>query len=54
MPFDIEIDEYHEEQKSKLTYFDKFKGMKPYFKIDEKEWTYIKETFSKEEIKKNL
>ena len=54
MPFDIEIDEYHEEQKSKLTYFDKFKGMKPYFEIDEKEWTYVKETFSKEDIKESL
>ena len=38
----MELDEYYEEQKSKLNYFDKFKGMKPYFKIDEKEWTYIK------------
>ena len=54
MPFDIEIDEFHEEQDSKLTYFDKFKNMKPYFEIDEKEWTYIKETFSKDEIKTNL
>ena len=54
MPFDIEIDEFHEEQDSKLIYFDKFKNMKPYFEIDEKEWTYIKETFSKDEIKTNL
>jgi len=28
--------------------------MKPYFKIEEKEWTYIKETFSEEEIKESL
>jgi len=54
LPFDIEIDEFHEEQDSKLVYFDKFKNMKPYFEIDEKEWTYIKETFSKDEIKTNL
>ncbi len=54
MPFDIEIDEFHEEQDSKLTYFDKFKKMKPYLEIDEEEWTYIKETFSKDEIKTNL
>ncbi len=54
MPFDIEMDEFHEEQDSKLTYFDKFKNMKPYFEINEEEWTYIKETFSKDEIKTNL
>ena len=28
--------------------------MEPYFKIDEKEWTYIKETFSEEEIRESL
>ena len=28
--------------------------MDPYFKIEEDEWTYIKETFSKEEIKESL
>jgi len=36
------------------SYFDKFRNMKPYFKIEEGEWTYIKETFSKEEIKESL
>ena len=48
------MDEFHVEQDSKLTYFDKFKNMKPYFEINEEEWTYIKETFSKDEIKTNL
>ena len=28
--------------------------MEPYFEIDEEEWTYIKETYTKEEIKENL
>ena len=28
--------------------------MEPYFKIEEEEWTYIKETFSKDEIKESL
>ena len=54
MPFDIEIDEYHEEQDEKLMYFDKFKDMKPYFEINEEEWTYIKETYSKNVIKQKL
>ena len=50
----MEIDEYHEEKKSTKRYFEKFKNMEPYFKIEEEEWTYIKETFSKEEIKESL
>ncbi len=54
MPFDLEIDEYHEEQQSKLSYFDRFKDMKPYFEINEEEWTYIKETFDKDTIKDKL
>ena len=37
-----------------IEYFEKFRGMKPYFNIDEKEWTYIKETFSKDDIKSSL
>ena len=32
-----------------LDYFDKFKNQEPYLYIDEKEWTYIKDTFEKEE-----
>ena len=28
--------------------------MEPYFSIDKTEWTYIKETFSKEDIKESL
>ena len=28
MPFDIEIDEYHEDEERKLRYFDKFKDSK--------------------------
>tara|TARA_B100000287_G_scaffold413029_1_gene444125 strand:- start:90 stop:1331 length:1242 start_codon:yes stop_codon:yes gene_type:complete len=35
-------------------YFEKFRNMEPYFKIEEEEWTYIKENFSKEEIKESL
>ena len=54
MPFDMEIDEYHESKKSIVDYFDKFKNMEPYFSIDEKEWEYIKETFTKDDIKENL
>ena len=54
MPFDMEMDEYHEDNETKLKYFEKFRNMEPYFKIEEDEWTYIKETFSKEEIKESL
>ncbi len=54
MPYDIEIDEYHEDKEMKLKYFDKFRGMKPYFEINEEEWTYLQENYSKEEIKENL
>ena len=50
----MEMDEFHEEKESKLKYFEKFRNMEPYFKIEEDEWTYIKETFSKEEIKESL
>ena len=50
----MEIDEYHESKKSVVDYFDKFKDMEPYFSIDEKEWEYIKETFTKDDIKENL
>lgn len=35
-------------------YFEKFKDMEPYFEINEEEWTYIKETFPKEEVKEVL
>jgi len=35
-------------------YFEKFRNMEPYFSIDEKEWSYITETFSKEVIKESL
>ena len=54
MPFDMEMDDYHEDNETKLKYFEKFRNMEPYFKIEEDEWTYIKETFSKEEIKESL
>jgi len=37
-----------------LDYFDKFYNMEPYFKIDEKDWEYIKETFDKEDVKESL
>ena len=36
-----------------LDYFDKFKNQEPYLHIDEKEWTYIKDTFEKEKITEN-
>ena len=54
MPYDLEIEEFHEEQTAKLNYFDKFKDMKPYFEITEDEWTYIKKTFDKDTIKEKL
>ena len=54
MPFDIEMDEFYEINESKKNYFEKFKNMKPYFEINEEEWTYIKETFSEEEIRESL
>ena len=54
MPFDIEMEEFYETNESKEKYFGKFKNMKPYFEINEEEWTYIKETFSEEEIRESL
>ena len=37
-----------------LDYFDKFLNQEPYLYIDEKEWSYIKETFEKEDVKESL
>ena len=37
-----------------LDYFDKFRGMKPYFVIDETEWKYIKETFNQEDVLESI
>jgi hypothetical protein len=37
-----------------LNYFDKFLYQEPYLYIDEKEWTYITETFEKEDVKESL
>ena len=37
-----------------LSYFDKFLGMTPYLSIDEKEWSYIKETFEKQDVRESL
>ena len=37
-----------------LEYFDKFKNQEPYLHIDETEWSYIKETFEKEDVKESL
>ena len=54
MPFDMEMDEYQEDKDLKVNYFEKFKNMDPYFKIDEDEWTYIKENFDKDTIKEKL
>ena len=50
----MEMREYREDNEIKLKYFEKFRHMEPYFRIEEDEWTYIKETFSKEEIKESL
>ncbi len=35
-------------------YFEQFKDMEPYFAIKEEQWTYIKETFPKDEVKECL
>ena len=37
-----------------LDYFDKYKGMTPYLHIPKEEWTYIKDTFDKEDVKETL
>ena len=37
-----------------LEYFDRFKDMKPYFHIEEYEWSYILETFDKDDVKETL
>ena len=37
-----------------LDYFDKFKNQEPYLHIDEKEWTNIKDTFEKDDVKESL
>ena len=37
-----------------LEYFDKFKEQEPYLHIDETEWSYIKETFEKDDVKESL
>ena len=37
-----------------LEYFDKFKNQEPYLHIDETEWSYIKETFEKDDVKESL
>ena len=37
-----------------LEYFDKFKGQEPYLHIDETEWSHIKETFDKDDVKESL
>ena len=37
-----------------LDYFDKFLNQEPYLHIDEKEWSYIKETFEKQDVRESL
>ncbi len=37
-----------------LSYFDKFKDMKPYLHISSSEWKYIKETFNVDDVKETL
>jgi 16S rRNA G966 N2-methylase RsmD len=39
---------------SYIDYFDKFKGQKPYLNINKEEWTYIKKTFDREDVKDSL
>ena len=37
-----------------LPYFNKFLNQEPYLYVDEKEWSYIKETFKKDDVKESL
>ena len=37
-----------------LNYFDKFKGMTPYLRIEANEWTHIKATFDINDVKESL
>ena len=37
-----------------LDYFDKFLNQEPYLHIDEKEWTFIKGYFEKEDVRESL
>ena len=37
-----------------LEYFNKFKNQEPYLHIDEKEWSYIKDTFEKDDVRESL
>jgi hypothetical protein len=37
-----------------ITYFDKFKSMTPYLTINSEEWSYIKNTFEREDVKDSL
>ena len=37
-----------------IEYFDKFLNMEPYLYIDEKDWSYIKDTFEKDDVKHSL
>ena len=37
-----------------INYFDKFKGMTPYLTIDSDEWSYIKKTFERDDVKDSL
>ena len=37
-----------------LKYFDKFYDQDGYLDISEEEWTYIKETFEKDDVKESL
>ena len=44
----------YELQQEMLEYFDKFKNQEPYLHINETEWSYIKETFEKDDVKESL
>ena len=37
-----------------LDYFDKFLNQEPYLHIDEKEWTFVKGYFEKEDVRESL
>ena len=45
---------YKGNKKMYIDYFDKFYNMKPYLKIEDKDWEYIKETFEKQDVKESL
>ena len=37
-----------------IEWFEQFRNMEPYFSMDEEQWQYTQDNFSKEEIKESL